>query len=41
MQGWKAAGELTRHRRWTLKELADSKRTLFAKHDPGLPPFNF
>ncbi len=41
MQGWKAAGELKRDSRWTPKELADNKATLFAEHDPGIPPFSF
>ena len=41
MQGWKAAGQVSRDSRWTPKELADNKATLFADHDPGLPPFSF
>jgi NAD(P)-dependent dehydrogenase (short-subunit alcohol dehydrogenase family) len=41
MQGWKAAGQVSRDNRWTPKELADNKATLFADHDPGLPPFSF
>ncbi|MDE3086209.1 MAG: SDR family NAD(P)-dependent oxidoreductase [Acidobacteriota bacterium] len=41
MQGWKAAGQVSRDSRWTPKELADNKSTLFADHDPGLPPFSF
>jgi len=41
MQGWKPAGELKRDARWTPKELADNKATLFASHPSGLPPFSF
>ncbi len=41
MQGWKPAGSLRRDSRWTPKELADNKATLFADHAPGLPPFTF
>ena len=41
MQGWTAAGEVSRDGRWTPKELADNKSALFAKHDPGLPAFTF
>ena len=41
MQGWKPAGSVRRDSRWTPKELADNKATLFAERDPGLPPFSF
>jgi NAD(P)-dependent dehydrogenase (short-subunit alcohol dehydrogenase family) len=41
MQGWKPAGQLKRDSRWTAKELADNKSTLFETHSPGLPPFSF
>ncbi len=41
MAGWKAAGQVSRDDRWTPKELADAKSTLFADRDPGLPPFAF
>jgi hypothetical protein len=30
-----------RDSRWTPKELADNKATLFATHSSGLPPFSF
>jgi NAD(P)-dependent dehydrogenase (short-subunit alcohol dehydrogenase family) len=38
MQGWQPAGELKRDGRWTPKELADNKSTLFASRSPKLPP---
>jgi NAD(P)-dependent dehydrogenase (short-subunit alcohol dehydrogenase family) len=41
VQGWRPAGELKRDNRWTPKELADNKATLFATHSPGIPPFAF
>jgi NAD(P)-dependent dehydrogenase (short-subunit alcohol dehydrogenase family) len=41
MGGWKPAGELKRDVRWTPKELADNKSTLFANRSPGIPPFAF
>ena len=41
MQGWKPAGSVQRDSRWTPKELADNKSTLFKDHSPGLPPFSF
>jgi NAD(P)-dependent dehydrogenase (short-subunit alcohol dehydrogenase family) len=41
MQGWQPAGELKRDSRWTPKELADNKKTLFATHSSGVPPFGF
>ncbi|HLX89824.1 MAG TPA: SDR family oxidoreductase [Acidimicrobiales bacterium] len=41
MQGWTPAGDLKRDSRWTPKELADNKATLFATRDSGLPPFTF
>jgi NAD(P)-dependent dehydrogenase (short-subunit alcohol dehydrogenase family) len=41
MQGWRPAGQLKRDSKWTPKELADNKSTLFASHSPGLPPFTF
>ena len=41
MQGWQPAGELKRDSRWTPKELADNKATLFATRASGLPPFSF
>ena len=41
MQGWKPAGQVKRDSRWTPKELADNKATLFATHSSGLPPFTF
>jgi NAD(P)-dependent dehydrogenase (short-subunit alcohol dehydrogenase family) len=39
MQGWQPAGELKRDSRWTPKELADNKATLFKTHKSGVPPF--
>jgi NAD(P)-dependent dehydrogenase (short-subunit alcohol dehydrogenase family) len=39
MQGWQPAGELKRDSRWTPKELADNKSTLFKSHRSGVPPF--
>ena len=41
MKGWWPAGSLKRDSRWTPKELADNKGTLFAEREPGLPPFSF
>ncbi len=41
MQGWKAAGKVSRDNAWTAKELADAKSQLFADHEPGLPGFSF
>jgi NAD(P)-dependent dehydrogenase (short-subunit alcohol dehydrogenase family) len=39
MQGWTPAGELKRDSRWTPKELADNKSTLFKTHKSSVPPF--
>ena len=41
VEGWKPAGELKRDSRWTPKELADNKSTLFKNHSSGVPPFGF
>jgi 3-oxoacyl-[acyl-carrier protein] reductase len=41
MEGWRAAGNVTREGRWSPKELADAKSQLFADHSPGIPPFTF
>jgi len=41
MQGWQPAGHIKRDSRWTPKELADNKSTLFATRSSGLPPFSF
>jgi NAD(P)-dependent dehydrogenase (short-subunit alcohol dehydrogenase family) len=41
VQGWTPAGELKRDSKWTPKELADNKGTLFASRSPGVPPFGF
>ena len=41
MQGWKPAGQVKRDSRWTPKELADNKSTLFATRASSLPPFTF
>jgi 3-oxoacyl-[acyl-carrier protein] reductase len=41
MSGWGPAGNITRDSRWTPKELADAKSTLFAERSPAIPPFNF
>jgi NAD(P)-dependent dehydrogenase (short-subunit alcohol dehydrogenase family) len=39
MEGWTPAGELKRDSRWTPKELADNKSTLFKTHKSSIPPF--
>jgi NAD(P)-dependent dehydrogenase (short-subunit alcohol dehydrogenase family) len=39
MEGWEPAGELKRDSRWTPKELADNKSTLFKTHKSSIPPF--
>jgi NAD(P)-dependent dehydrogenase (short-subunit alcohol dehydrogenase family) len=39
MEGWTPAGELKRDSRWTPKELADNKSTLFKTHKSSVPPF--
>jgi hypothetical protein len=41
MSGWGPAGNVSRDSRWTPKELADAKSTLFAERSPAIPPFNF
>jgi NAD(P)-dependent dehydrogenase (short-subunit alcohol dehydrogenase family) len=40
MQGWTAAGHVTRDTRWTPEELAGVKAELFAQRSPGIPPFD-
>jgi hypothetical protein len=39
MDGWGPAGELKRDSRWTPKELADNKSTLFKTHKSSVPRF--
>ena len=41
VQGWQPAGELKRDGKWTPKELADNKSTLFKNHSSAVPPFGF
>jgi NAD(P)-dependent dehydrogenase (short-subunit alcohol dehydrogenase family) len=41
MQGWQPAGEVKRDSRWTAKELADNKSTLFKTRPSSLPSFGF
>jgi NAD(P)-dependent dehydrogenase (short-subunit alcohol dehydrogenase family) len=41
MQGWTAAGHISRNGPWTPKELADAKSQLFATRSSAVPPFTF
>jgi NAD(P)-dependent dehydrogenase (short-subunit alcohol dehydrogenase family) len=41
MGGFHPVARLERDSRWTPKELADAKATLFKDRSPGLPPFGF
>jgi len=41
MQGWKPVGSLQREGRWTPRELAENKDSLFSGIKSGLPPFSF
>ncbi|MFZ0667201.1 MAG: SDR family oxidoreductase [Acidimicrobiales bacterium] len=40
MQGWTAAGSISRDSKWTPEEIAAVKGELFANHSPGIPPFD-
>jgi NAD(P)-dependent dehydrogenase (short-subunit alcohol dehydrogenase family) len=39
VQGWRPVTEITSDKPWTIESLAAARDELFAKSDPGLPPF--
>jgi len=39
VQGWKPASQITSDKPWTIESIASQRDALFAKNDPGIPPF--
>src|SRR6185503_12566431 len=39
IEGWRPVTEITSDKPWTIEELAANKDKLFAKTEPGVPPF--
>ena len=39
VQGWRPVTQVTSDDRWTIEGLASQRDALFAKTDPGVPPF--
>ena len=39
VQGWRPITEITSDKAWTIESIAAGRDQLFAKSDPGLPPF--
>ena len=41
VQGWRPITEITTDKPWTVESIAEGREGLFAKTDPGVPPFMF
>ncbi len=41
VQGWRPITEITSDKPWTIADIESGRDTLFAKSDPGVPPFMF
>jgi hypothetical protein len=41
VQGWRPITEITADKPWTVESIAEGREGLFAKTDPGVPPFMF
>jgi hypothetical protein len=39
VQGWRPISEITSDKPWTVEEINAGRERLFAKSDPGVPPF--
>jgi hypothetical protein len=39
VQGWRPITEITSDKPWTIESIAAGRDQLFAKSDPGVPPF--
>jgi NAD(P)-dependent dehydrogenase (short-subunit alcohol dehydrogenase family) len=41
VQGWRPVTEITADKPWTIETVAEGREELFAKREPGVPPFMF